>query len=219
MLVQRHCGIDDEFAIGLSNQVIRICQVRDYEVFSVLDDNFRQIIQLLMGEKPILLWQSLSHFFEIATPSEIDYLETLVGPLQDTFDGKSHNQAGTLFGISDIEYIKWARIKPRLRAPFLCIFYPVLDASETDNHKWHPALETLTHEFGTVPEFRQALADRLYPSLWSGSIVPHLEMYLKLLQKWFRHPVTEMALWAQDESRSLERRITWERRLEGRNVY
>ncbi|MEI2580132.1 hypothetical protein V5G28_015455 [Scytonema sp. PRP1] len=216
LLVQKHCGIDDEFAVGLSNQVTRLCQVEYHRVFFALDSNFRNIIKLLVKEKPILLWGTLSRFFEIATPSEVHYLKALVGPRQHRFDGESPNKEGILFGISDAECREWAKVNPEIRAPFLCIFYPMLEIDKTGNNKWHPAWEKLTHEFGAFQEFRQALEDRLYPSIWSGSI-PHLEMYLMLLQTWFYHPVPEMCFWARDVSRSLEKQIARERNREGKN--
>ncbi len=211
LLVQKHWGIDDEFAAGLSNQVTRLCQVEDHEVFFSLDRNFRNIIKLLVEEKPILLWETLSRFFAIATASEAHYLEALIEPPQHTFDGESHNKEGILFGISDVECREWAKVDPKIRAPFLCIFYPVLDTNETGDSKWHAALEKLTHEFGAVQEFQQALENRLYPSTYSGSIIPYLETYLIPLQTWFKHPVPEMSFWARKMYRSLERQIDGER--------
>jgi hypothetical protein len=210
-LVQKYYSIDDEFAIGLSNQVIRLCQVEDYQIFSELDSYYQNIIRLLVKEKPIILWETLSRFFEIATPSEVYYLKDLVGPQQHTFDGESHNKEGILFSISDAECREWAKANPEIRAPFLCIFYPVIELDETGNNRWHPALETLTHDFGAVQEFRDALALRLYPNSFSGSIIPYLEIYLTSLQKWFHHSVPEMSHWARDMHRSIERQIARER--------
>ena len=156
-------GIDDEFATGLSNQIVNLCQVEDYQVFSELDDYCRNIIRLLVKEKPVLLWETLSHFFEIATPSEVNSLERLVGSPQNTFDGESQNQEGTLFGIPETEYISWAMVNPKIRTPFLCTFYPLIEIDNAGVKKWHTSLVKLTHEFGAVEEFRTALARRLYP--------------------------------------------------------
>lgn len=213
LLVQKHCGINDSFGTELSNQIVRLCQVKDYQIFSALDTHCRNIIRLLVEEKPKQLWRTLSHFFEIATPSELHYLKALVGPLEHTFDGESHNKEGILFGIPEAEFLTWARVKPDIRSPFLCIFYPVIEVDKTGHHKWHPALEGLTYEFGASNDFRVALARRLHPKSWSGSIVPHLEIYVTLLKKWFTHPVREMSFWSKDLSRSLERQIDRERNL------
>lgn len=202
LLIQQHYGIEDEFAIGLSNQFIRLCQVEDYQFFSALDSYCRNIISLLVKEKPILLWETLSRFYEIATRSEIDFLKALVGPPQHTFDGESHNKEGILFGISDADCREWAKINPEVRASFLCIFYPVIEIDKTGNYRWHPALERLTHEFGAFQEFRLALTLRLFPCV---------ETYLIPLETWFKHPVHEMYIWARDMHLSLERQIARER--------
>lgn len=212
VFVHEHYGIDDEFATGLSNQIVNLCQVEDHQVFSELNDYCRNIIRLLVKEKPILLWETLSHFFEIATPLEVNYLERLVGSPQNTFDGESQNQEGTLFGILDTEYISWAMVNPKIRTPFLCTFYPLIEIDKTGAKKWHSALVKITHEFGAVEEFRTALARRLYPWSYSNSIIPHLETYLEPLKAWFKHPVSEMSTWARDIHRSLERQIEIEAR-------
>lgn len=208
LLIKKYYAIEDEFAIALSNQVIRLCQVEDYQIFSALDDSCRNIIRLLVKEKPSLIWDALSRFFETATPSEISFLKALVEPEQHFFDGKSHNKEGILFGVSNNECKRWAKVNPEIRVPFLCIFYPMVEIDETGHNRWHPALESLTHEFGAFEEFRLALERRIHPSSWSGSIIPYLETYLIPLQTWFKHPVIEMSVWAREMYLSLERRIT-----------
>ncbi|ALB40409.1 MULTISPECIES: hypothetical protein [Nostocales] len=222
LLMQKHYGIDDEFAIGLSNQVVRLCKVEEYQIFSALEKYCRNIIELLVKEKPILLWNNLSHFFEIATPSEIYRLEAIIRPQQDAFDVNSRNvgfnyKEGILFGISDSIFREWAKVNPEIRASFLCIFYPMLEIDDQGNHRWHPALEKLTHEFGASKEFRQALAPRLFPNIWSGSRIPYLGIYLTPLETWFNHPVPEMSVWSKDMYYFLEREIVSERKREGKN--
>jgi hypothetical protein len=206
-LVDEHHGVDNEFTTRLCDQIVKLCQTNDYNVFSELSNYFQHIIKLLVKKHPVLIWRSLSHFFEIATPSEIYYLVNLVGSPQHALDGESQNKAGTLFGVSDNDCRAWAKIKPEIHSPFLCTFYPATEIDSAGNNQWHPALVTLTHEFGAIEEFRTALARRLSPSSWSGSIIPHLETYLKLLETWFKHPIPEMSQWAKNISRSLERQI------------
>jgi hypothetical protein len=213
LLIQKNFGIDDEFAILLCNQVVRLCQVEDYKIFLNLDGNFKNIIKMMTEEKPVLLWETLSRFFEIATPSEAHQLESLIGAPKNNFDGTSHNKEGILFNIANPEYLDWAKANPKNRSPFLCMFYPIFDG-EIDNIKWHTALENIANEFGAFAEFRQALARRFHPNTWSGSIIPHLEMYLTPLEKWFRHPIPEMSNWAREMHRSLEQQIARERKRE-----
>lgn len=217
-LVQKHYGIDDDFAVELSKQITRLCQVENYDVFSALDDPARKIIKKLVEVKPMCLWAVVSRFFEIATSLEAHWLENLIGPPDRGFDG-GHNSEGTLFGISDSDCIDWAKADPSIRAPFLCIFYPILENNEAGDCKWHPSIERLTIEFGGVQEFRQSLARRFHPRSWSGSIIPHLEVYLAPLETWFHHRVPEMALWAREMVRSLEKHISTEHKREDEDPY
>jgi len=217
-LVQKYYGIDDDFAIELSKQITRLCQVENYDVFSALDDPARKIIKKLVKVKPMCLWAVISRFFEIAASLEAHWLENLVGPPDRGFDG-GHNSEGTLFGVSELDCIDWAKADPSIRAPFLCVFYPILEKNEADDWKWHPSIEKLAVEFGEVAEFRQALARRFHPSSWSGSIIPYLEVYLKPLETWFTHPVPGLALWARDIVRSLEKQILAEKKREDEDPY
>jgi hypothetical protein len=205
-LVQKHFGIDDEFATKLSTQITRLCQLSDHAVFYALDGPARKIIKLLVEAKPKRLWEVISRFAEIATSLELNSLEQLIGSPLHGSDGDNQNRAGVLFGISETECIEWAKLDPAVRSPFLCRFYPLLE-----DNKWHPAMNRLTNEFGTVQEFRHALAARLYPRVWSGSLIPHLEMYLTPLKTWFTHPVPAMSAWARDTHRRLEKQIADER--------
>ena len=164
------------------------------------------------------LWAVVSRFFEIAASLEAHWLENLVGPPDRGFDG-GYNSEGTLFGVSELDCIDWTKADPSIRAPFLCVFYPILEKNEADDWKWHPSIEKLAVEFGEVAEFRQALARRFHPSSWSGSIIPYLEVYLKPLETWFTHPVPGLALWARDIVRSLEKQILAEKKREDEDPY
>ncbi len=213
-LLRKYSYIDDKFAIDLSRQITRLCQVKDYEVFFELDDPARKIIKLLVVEKPKQLWEVISRFFEIATPLESRRLEQLTGPSSHGTDRDNHNKEGMIFGVPEKDCIDWANADPELRSPFLCYFYPLFEETKLGEKRWHSSLEKLTNEFGGVTEFRQALARRFYPRSWWGSIIPHLQIYLKPLKTWFVHPVPEMSRWARERYRSIEKQITQERNRE-----
>lgn len=210
-LIDECYDINEDFAINLSNQIIRICKINSYQIFSEMDSHCRNIIKLLVKRQPTSLWKALSYFYEIATPLEINYLKCLVGSPQNTRNGESQNKEGFLFGIPYAECKKWAEIDPQNRAPFLCIFYPVFEVNAANNNSWHPALVELTHDFGKVKEFRDSLANRLSPRPWSGSRIPHLETYLEPLKTWFEHPLPEISKWAKEQFDLLEEQIEYER--------
>ena len=237
-IIKKCCGINDRLATELSAQIVKLCKIEEYGTFYDLDSSFQEIIKLLVIEQPIILWENLSKFFEIATPLEIDRLETLTGIPLNIVDNQSHNRAGVLFGIPYDECKKWAEVDPKVRSPFLCSFFPVIEIETTANsellldaevlnlealpldirkiqqYRWHPALEKLTEDFGHVKGFREALYDRLPPRSWWGSMIPYLEIYLIPLETWFTHPVSEMAFWAKEVHRSLENQIEQEQERE-----
>lgn len=213
-LVYRHYGVDDKFATALSTQITKLCQVDNYSVFSALDDSVQKIILFLVEKKPAPLWDVLSRFFEIATPREVDRLKRFTGAPLHGSGSNRHNIEGVLFGIPEKRCIEWAKIEPVGRAPFLCHFYPLFTLNEKGNTTWHPSLIKLTDNFGSVEKFRYALARRFRPSSWSGSLVPYLKVYLKPLKEWYKHPNNDMAFWARETYRGLEKQIERERQSE-----
>jgi hypothetical protein len=213
-LVHRNGGMDDHFVTNLCDQLTRLCQIESRAVFSALDDEAGKILKLLVSEEPSLTWQIISRFFEIATPSERRQLENLIKPGRYDFEGKSHSEAGILFGIPEEDLTSWARLDPDNRIALLCKFYPMLASDEADVPTWHSAMERLAGEFGGIAEFRRGIARRMYPSSWSGSIVPYLEVYLDPLEKWFTHKIPDLALWARETHGAVETQITNERETE-----
>jgi hypothetical protein len=196
-----------DFIIGIGDQISRICRSDDSDVIFALDGPIRKTIRKLLALDASAVWQSISRFYEIATTTERYWLERLIGPPDHQFDGEGQNKEGILFAVPQAELEGWAEIDPTKRAAFLCEFYPVIKGNE-----WHPAMELLASKFGDVAEFRDALGRRLYPTSWSGSVVPLLEVYLPPLREWFSHPISKLALWARESHRLLERRIAAERR-------
>ncbi len=206
--IRESYGIEDDLAKGLSNQIVRLCQLEDHRILVDQEGVFKTIIELLLGEKPIILWRTLSAFFEIATKREVYRLERLIGIEQHYSDNASFSSAGLLFTDSiEYEYIAWTKFNSAIRTPFLCMFYPILEKNDNDTYQWHPATLRLAEEFGSVKEFREALSDRLRPSAWSGSIIPHLKKYLVPLKTWYEHPTQEIRSWAREEYRALAREI------------
>ena len=206
-LVHRKGTLDASFAAQLGDQVARVCQAEDFEVFTTLDDPVRKTIELLAKEQPVAIWEALARFFEFATPIERHSLESLVGPSQHS----DHcNGGGPLFALPEELVVQWARIDPENRAAFPCVFYPILDRDDLEAKTWHGALERLAAQFGEVEQFRRGLAGRLRPSSWWGSMVPFLEIYLEPLRQWFNHPVPQLAIWAREKHRALEKEIAAE---------
>jgi hypothetical protein len=218
--IHENGGIDDEFASGLSKQIVVLCQVNDYDIFSHLDTVFYRIIEFILKDKPIILWRTLSSFFEIATLQEIYYLECLVGFAQFDSYKLTYCGGGLIFtNRLESEYLRWVRENPAARVPFLCSFYPVLEKNtEDDNYHWHSATQDIADEFGAISEFRDALSKCLLrPSSYSGSIIPYFEKLLAPLKSWFHHPTVDLSVWSREKYRVLEREIERQRQWEDGN--
>jgi hypothetical protein len=212
----KHAKLDDEYGVALSEQIVRIIKIDDYGLRHNLEDAFRKVIAILVKEKPSIVWNSLSRFFEAANPSQRDALENLVGPDRLGSDGTGHTKAGILFGIPENLMLDWAKAAPQDRVSFLCTFFPVFSDPEQPKD-WAPAMQRLALEFGSVKEFRDALSSRLEINSWSGSIVPHLRAYFVPLESWEAHPIPQVAEWAREMRRRLDRRIEAERQRDLEN--
>jgi hypothetical protein len=202
-------GTDDALAEGLARLVPRLVESKDYDTFSALDDAVRNIVAILREKAPLILWPKVTDVFETATPIERNRLKRLIGPNADRFDKSNDAEAGPLFGISEDVVFGWADGGPD-RPALLPDFYPTL----AENGEWHPALEAAATRYGPSPAFRESLEKRLRPSSWSGSIIPLLQVYLKPLESWFHHTVSELAIWAREQHRYLQRRIEREHTYE-----
>ena len=217
--ISKSDGLDEDFALGLCEQIVRVCQVEDHAIFFELDDPIRKVIKLLVAQQPDVIWQELARFYEIATPLERNWLERLVGPTRHGFDGTSHDSSGQLFGIPEDIMMEWAEKNPQNRVAFLCVFYPILTTDKDGPLIWDTALNKLARKFGQVPEFRSALARRLRTTSWSGSLVPYLEIYLAPLEEWFDHPVPSLAIWARRMHLTLENQIAAEKARDAEDSY
>jgi hypothetical protein len=204
--IQKQGQIDEEYARNLSSQIVRLCQINDYAVFSALDDAVRKTVRLLANDHPAAIWEPLARFFEIATPIERHQLENLTGPPRGNV-----TLAGPLFGIPEDLVANWVASDPAHRVSFPLQFFPLFDDGG-NGPVWHSSIERLASRFGHVTEFLDSVARRLYPRSWSGSLVPYLRSYLRPLESWFNHGVPEVAQWARDAYRSMERQI--EREIE-----
>lgn len=217
--ISKSDGLDEDFALGLCEQIVRICQVKDHAIFFELDDPIRNVIKLLVAQQPDVIWRELARFYEIAKPLERNWLERLVGPTRHGFDGTSHNSGGQLFGIPEDVMMDWAEKNPQNRVAFLCVFYPILTTDKDGTPIWDTALNKLARKFGQVREFRSALEGRLRPTSWSGSLVPYLEIYLEPLEEWFDHPVPSLAIWARRMYQMLENQIEAEKARDAEDPY
>lgn len=212
LAIQEESSLETDFSEKLIGQIVCICEAEKFSSFSASEHNFRGIVQLLAVSEPMLLWEAVSNLLEFGTLTAVNRIERLIKSVEGSAESEN-DQLSILFRLPEATFIRWAEASPHVRVPLLLKFYPLLK----DNPKgcqWHPKLGSLTHKFGSISEFRQALADRIYPRSWSGSIIPHFEKCLRLIDEWFDHPVPEMSEWAMEMHFSIERRIDWHQKRE-----
>lgn len=212
ILVVDECPRD--IAVHLSEIVSaegsKLCKIEQSDVFFALDSSARTLIKELATSHPFELWDEFSEFALIATPMEMHWFEELIGPGRN-FDDVG-NGPGPLFSVPEELVLRWAEEDPLKRVPFLFQFIPVLVDGDNSQKKWHSIVENVIGNYGQLEGVRDALARRIHPRAWSGSLVPYLEIYLEPLAKWFVHSVPEVAAWARQLYRGLERRIEKEKR-------
>lgn len=212
LALEEKSNLETDFSEKLIGQIICICEAEEFNSFSASEHNFRGIVQLLAVSEPMLLWETVSNLLESGTLTAVNRIERLIKSVGGSAESEN-DQSSILFGLPEATFISWAEASPHVRAPLLLKFYPLLQ----DNPKgsqWHPKLESLTHKFGSISEFRKALGDLIYPRSWSGSIIPHFEKYLRLVDEWSDHPIPEMSEWAVEMHFSIERRIDWHQKRE-----
>lgn len=213
-LIANKGTLDDEFVGLMGGQIIRLCQTQNYDLFHALDGPARKLIAIFVSNASTAIWRSLARFFEIATPLEKHQLKELIGP---GHGGESYQGKGVLYGLPEDQMFAWADVDPVNRAPFLVMFYPLLEEVKPDPPIWHEAMERLANRYGAQPSFRQQLTMRLRPSSWWGSLVPFLAALMIPLEKWFTHPVPGLAHWARTKYLQLQRQIEAEQRRDDEN--
>ena len=208
LAIKEKSSLVPDFSEKLIRQIISICEAEEFNSFSALEHNFRGIVHLLAVSEPISLWESVSCLLESGTSTAVSRMERLIRPVGNSVESES-----ILFGMPEDIFTSWAEASPHVRTPLILKFYPLLK-DNSNGSQWHPKLESLTHKFGNISEFRQALENLIYPRSWSGSIIPYFEKHLRLIDEWSHHPISEMAEWAVDMHFKIERQIDWHKRRE-----
>jgi hypothetical protein len=92
---------------------------------------------------------------------------------------------------------------------------PIATTRSDGTTAWNSELESYLNEFGDQPRVRDGLAIRLRPRSWWGSIVPHLEPLLPLLEKWTQnHLRPEVRRWACEQIGFINAEIDQSRKRE-----
>jgi hypothetical protein len=194
-LLLKHYEIDRKLATALVNQLLSICQSQNSEVFYALDGPVRSVISSLLASHPHEVWSEASKVLTSRGAFVRYYAECLFEPKHD-----NHLGPGFLHGLPSDVYLDWVRRAPTARADVVIKWLPLIATLRDGTTVWNSELESYVNEFGDQPRVLDGLAIRLHPRAWRGSVVPHLEPLLPLLEKWTQsHPQPEVRRWAREQ--------------------
>ncbi len=125
----------------------------------------------------------------------------------------NHLGPGLLHGLLPDVYLDWVRKAPGARAEVVVNWLPIITTGIDGTRAWSPELEAYINEFGDQPRVLVGLARRRHPRSWYGSVVPHFEPFLPLLEIWSQtHPRPEVRRWAREQINYISAEIEASRR-------
>jgi len=174
--------IDRKFARALTRQLFSICSVTNHDVFHALDDSIGTAIKKLSEAHPAEVWAAAARLLQTKDWAIRHRFEQLVAPSH-----RDHLEAGLLFDLPSELYLEWARKDPQHRSAMIVDWLPIAAKNEEGVFSWHPAVEAFVEEFGDHPKALAAIASRLQPTSWWGSLEHHLRPFLPLFDQWLNH--------------------------------
>lgn len=198
--------IDRKFAHLLVKQLLSICAQNRKDVFHILDGPVRTALKALMDRHPQEVWAGVARLLAGNNRFVHRQLENLIESERDDNLGP-----GLLYGLPAELYLEWVRKDAAGRASIVVEWLSIVTKADDGKLSWHAALQDFIDEFANQPGVLAALSRRFYPTSWSGSLVPHLELFLNLLNSWSMHKNAEVRKWARDQINSIRTEIDYER--------
>jgi hypothetical protein len=186
-----------QFAKALVKQLLSICNPTRVKVFHQLSRSIRDSLRLLIDRFPREVWTNVVKLLVSDDFLVRHRIEQLVMSEHDDYMGP-----GFLFAVPSDLYLEWARKDPANRAPILLKWLPITIKAEEGALAWHPAVASFIAEFGNDPAVLGALASRLYPHAYYGSLSLHIAPQINLLESWASHPQAKVRQWVRE-------RISW----------
>jgi hypothetical protein len=204
-LLSRSKLIDHGFARALVKQLLSICARDQLDIFEELVDPVSASLRALMDSHPQEMWAEVVGLLQVNDRRIGRHLKTLIGPRHD-----DHLGPGLLYALPADLYLKWARKDPAHRAPIVLDWLPVATKAADDSLSWHQALQDFIAEFANQHDVLRTLSMRLQRLSGWGSLVPHLESLVKLLNSWSAHTHADVRQWVRDELNEIQAQIQHE---------
>ncbi len=186
--------IDRQFARALVRQLLSICASKMADAFHDLDGPVRTALKALMDQHPREVWAGVARLLQEKDPLVRHRLKWLVES-----EHKDHLEPGLLYALPADLYLEWARKDVPRRASLVLDWLPIAVSANDGTLSWHPALQAFIAEFGNQGPVLVALSRRLHPRSWWGSLAPHLEPQVKLLESWTAHERPEVRQWVREQ--------------------
>jgi len=186
--------LDKRFARTLVKQLLSVCTGRERDIFHHFDVPVRNSLKSLISLHPATVWNGIA-----GRLGKGDWIERnrLEGLLKDNL--QDHYAAGLPFSLPPKLYLDWVRKSPAVRAQHPIVWLPIVSQEDDGTLSWHPALEQYIGEFAAAPGVLGALAARLRPGMWWGSLSSHLEPFLPMLENWRGHALSDVRRWARKQ--------------------
>ncbi len=198
------------FVGAVTRNLLRICQPGDGQAFQLLDGPVRHALSALARRHPSIVWEELMKRLE----SRSGIVRHFAGRLLSSGLKEDALARGLDVEIAPPVYLAWVRDMPEARASKAVAWLPIAEGKDDQGWRWHPELLAFLDEFATFPGVLEALRRRLFPSFYWGSMVPHLERAVRLVETWRTHPNPSLRAFADETRHLLREQIAVERKRE-----
>lgn len=186
---------DHEFASQITTEIIRYCKS---DSIRNLDIQLRNIIRILVENYFIQFWSLISEII-IGDPMNFYKLRFIIG----SRIGSVGEETGILFR-GDLDTIfNWCKDNKPLGPVRIISIAPIYEKDAT-TVRWHPFTKRLIDEFGDIEDFIIELNSNFGSYIWTGSLVPLIEMKLILCGYLVNHPKTLTSNWAKNRIERLK---------------
>lgn len=200
---------DKELANYILEQMVKVCQLEDSDLFYEYDHPFISILQIILKE-PYLneAWLVIgSNLVSGDWRLETRFQWLLGKDLSDTTQ-----TPGILFSLPDELLVKWARSNAKA-VLFLARIVPVI--TRTTNHsgeicgKIGPLARLLIDEHGDNDAFLSVLSSNIGSFSWTGSETPLYRMRIEALSELTEHPKEKVRTWGTNELEFTKSRLKY----------
>ncbi len=203
----------NKLAEHLVREIFAIQLKSDYQEALRLD--YAPVIEELLVKHHEVIWPVLSNQLLSTNWKVRTRLRHLLGDelisFGDTHDNKI--EGNVLFKLSDQILKNWCITHPKQAPKVIAGMMPLYNKSR-ECWIWHPFAKWLIDQFGANEEVLKEISSNMKSFGWSGSVIPHLEKQIEVLENVRDHSFANVRIWARKMVTSLRKEIERERLLD-----